>query len=106
MHGFHTPAREDRYLLSPPFASLVQLDRTPGYEPVRLGVRISRDAPFIRSISMSDGGKGSSPRPFSIANDEYSKRWDAIFSRDLKEEVPDDKKSDTLDASKQDLDKK
>jgi hypothetical protein len=35
---------------------------------------------------MSDGGKGSRPRPFSIANDEYSKRWDAIFSRDLKEE--------------------
>jgi hypothetical protein len=35
---------------------------------------------------MSDGGKGSSPRPFSIANDEYSKRWDAIFCRDLKEE--------------------
>jgi hypothetical protein len=35
---------------------------------------------------MSDGGKGSSPRPFSIANDEYSKRWDAIFSRDLREE--------------------
>jgi hypothetical protein len=35
---------------------------------------------------MSNGGKGSSPRPFSIANDEYSKRWDAIFSRDLKEE--------------------
>jgi hypothetical protein len=34
---------------------------------------------------MSDGGKGSSPRPFSIANDEYAKRWDAIFSRDLKE---------------------
>jgi len=36
---------------------------------------------------MSDGGKGSSPRPFSIANDEYSKRWDAIFGRDLKENV-------------------
>jgi hypothetical protein len=35
---------------------------------------------------MSDGGKGSRPRPFSIANDEYAKRWDAIFSRDLKEE--------------------
>ena len=35
---------------------------------------------------MSDGGKGSSPRPFSIANDEYAKRWDAIFSRDLKKE--------------------
>jgi hypothetical protein len=35
---------------------------------------------------MSDSGKGSSPRPFSIANDEYSKRWDAIFGRDLKED--------------------
>ena len=31
---------------------------------------------------MSDGGKGSRPRPFSIANDEYSKRWDAIFRKD------------------------
>jgi hypothetical protein len=38
---------------------------------------------------MSDGGKGSSPRPFSIANDEYAKRWDAIFSRDLKEDSTD-----------------
>lgn len=35
---------------------------------------------------MSDGGKGSKSRPFSIANDEYAKRWDAIFSRDLKED--------------------
>lgn len=35
---------------------------------------------------MSDGGKGSAPRPFSIAHDEWSKRWDAIFGRDLKEQ--------------------
>jgi hypothetical protein len=34
----------------------------------------------------SDGGKGSSPRPFSVSQDEYNKRWDAIFSRDLEEE--------------------
>lgn len=34
----------------------------------------------------NDGGKGSSPRPFSVAQDEYEKRWDAIFSRDLKED--------------------
>jgi len=27
-------------------------------------------------------GKGSRPRPFSVSNDEYSKRWDAIFKRD------------------------
>jgi len=36
---------------------------------------------------MSDGGKGSSPRPFSIAHDEWSKRWDAIFQRDLPEDL-------------------
>jgi len=36
----------------------------------------------------SDGGKGSSPRPFSVSQDEYNKRWDAIFSRDLEEEEP------------------
>ena len=35
---------------------------------------------------MSDGGKGSAPRPFSVAHDEYSKRWDAIFQRDLPKE--------------------
>ena len=35
---------------------------------------------------MSDGGKGSRPRPFSVAQKEYETRWDAIFGRDLKEE--------------------
>ena len=34
---------------------------------------------------MSDGGKGSKPRPFSVTQHEYDTRWDAIFSRDLKE---------------------
>ena len=33
---------------------------------------------------MSDGGKGSKPRPFSVANEEYATRWDAIFGRDQK----------------------
>ena len=32
------------------------------------------------------GGKGSSPRPLSISQDEYEKRWDAIFQRDLPED--------------------
>jgi hypothetical protein len=32
---------------------------------------------------MSDGGKGSSPRPFSVSNEEYAKRWDVIFGRDM-----------------------
>ena len=31
-------------------------------------------------------GKGSSPRPFSISQQEYETRWDAIFCRDLKDE--------------------
>jgi hypothetical protein len=31
---------------------------------------------------MSDGGKGSKPRPFSVAQEEYENRWNAIFQRD------------------------
>lgn len=31
---------------------------------------------------MSDGGKGSKPRPFSVSQQEYDTRWDAIFGRD------------------------
>lgn len=27
-------------------------------------------------------GKGSSPRPFSVSNEDYANRWDAIFGRD------------------------
>lgn len=34
---------------------------------------------------MFDGGKGSTPRPLSVSNEEYATRWDAIFGRDLKE---------------------
>jgi hypothetical protein len=33
-------------------------------------------------IKMSDGGKGSNPRPLSVSNEEYANRWDAIFGRD------------------------
>ncbi len=29
-------------------------------------------------------GKGSKPRPFSVTNEEYASRWDAIFGRDIK----------------------
>jgi hypothetical protein len=35
------------------------------------------------------GGKGSSPRPFSVSNEDYANRWDAIFGRDKpKKEEP------------------
>ena len=30
---------------------------------------------------MSDGGKGSKPRPYSVSNEEYANRWDAIFGK-------------------------
>jgi hypothetical protein len=39
---------------------------------------------------MSDGGKGSKSRPFSVTQREYESRWDAIFGRDLKEEKKED----------------
>lgn len=38
-------------------------------------------------------GKGSAPRPFSVSNEEYQKRWDAIFQRDIKE-IEDQKNED------------
>ena len=28
-------------------------------------------------------GKGSTPRKFSVSNEEYASRWDAIFGRDV-----------------------
>lgn len=30
-------------------------------------------------------GKGSAPRPFSVSNEEYATRWDAIFAKDNEE---------------------
>jgi hypothetical protein len=50
---------------------------------------------------MSDGGKGSKPRPYSVSQAEYDGRWDAIFCRDLKDdESPDSKQSEKTDAEK------
>ena len=30
---------------------------------------------------MSDGGKGSSPRPYAVTQETYASNWDAIFSK-------------------------
>lgn len=51
---------------------------------------------------MSDGGKGSAPRPFSVSQAEYDTRWDAIFSRDLKEVVA---RPEEVDVDPEDPDK-
>lgn len=46
------------------------------------------------------GGKGSSPRPYSVTQEEYDKRWDAIFGRDEPEEddMDEDNELDDEDA--------
>jgi len=42
---------------------------------------------------MSDGGKGSSPRPYSVSQNEFSKNWDTIFRKDPRE-IEDQKNED------------
>jgi hypothetical protein len=37
---------------------------------------------------MSDSGKGSRPRPYSVSQQEYDTRWDAIFGRDGLDDTP------------------
>lgn len=46
-------------------------------------------------MTKSDGGKGSTPRPYSVTQQEYDARWDLIFGRDKpkeedKEEQPEE----------------
>jgi hypothetical protein len=36
---------------------------------------------------MSDGGKGSKPRPRAVSDEEYESRWDVIFGRDKPKEA-------------------
>ena len=58
-------------------------------------------------MTKSDGGKGSLPRPFSVAQQEYEARWDMIFGRDSNDKVRDfkfDKDMDTKE-DEQELDK-
>lgn len=46
-------------------------------------------------------GKGSSPRPFKVSNEEYSNRWDAIFGRDNeKKNKTQDMESDRSDPTR------
>jgi hypothetical protein len=35
---------------------------------------------------MSDGGKGSKPRPFSVSQEEYDNRFESIFGKKKKED--------------------
>ena len=42
-----------------------------------------------------DAGKGSTPRPFSVAQEQYDARWDMIFGRD-KGDKERDRREDAL----------
>jgi len=44
---------------------------------------------------MSDGGKGSKPRPFSVTQEEYDNRWETIFQRDIPKEESKETKDET-----------
>ena len=52
-----------------------------------------------------EAGKGSAPRPFSVAQAEYEARWDMIFGRDKDDKVRDfqfDKEQDTKEQETKD----
>ena len=43
---------------------------------------------------MSDGGKGSSPRPYSVSQETYGNNFDAIFRKKTPKEIDDAKAED------------
>lgn len=45
---------------------------------------------------MSDGGKGSTQRPRSVADEEWASRWDAIFGKDKPEQPKKDNDNDDM----------
>ena len=56
-------------------------------------VRINQTAPLLScvGIKMSDGGKGSSPRPFSVTHKTFVNNWEKIFGKKTPQEVDDEK---------------
>ena len=53
---------------------------------------------------MSDGGKGSKPRPISVSDQEYAARWDAIFNRDSETDKPTRNNQETQDTQNLEVD--
>jgi hypothetical protein len=43
---------------------------------------------------MSDGGKGSNPRPYSVSQETFGNNFDAIFRKKTPQEVDDAKAED------------
>jgi hypothetical protein len=40
---------------------------------------------------MSDGGKGSSPRPFSVSQETFANNYDKIFRKPTQQQLDDEK---------------
>jgi len=40
---------------------------------------------YRQGVDMSDGGKGSKARPFSVSQNEFDNRWDTIFRKSPQE---------------------
>ena len=53
---------------------------------------------------MSDGGKGSKPRPLSVSDQEYATRWDAIFAKDSECDKPTRNNQETQEVQNFDVD--
>lgn len=49
----------------------------------------------------AEAGKGSRPRPYSVSQEEYDNRWDAIFKKDNSDSEKDSEK-EIADHSKED----
>lgn len=41
-------------------------------------------------MSQAEAGKGSSPRPFSISEEEYAQKWERIFGKKDVEKIVED----------------
>jgi hypothetical protein len=51
---------------------------------------------------MAEAGKGSKARPFSVSQEEYATRWDAIFQRDkVSEEIKEQERQSKLTEEKE-----
>ena len=59
-------------------------------------------------MSKWHGGKGSAPRPYSVTQEEYDNRWDAIFGRksatEESSDTDEDEDNEDLDEDNEDAD--
>ena len=44
----------------------------------------------LQEHKMGDGGKGSSPRPYSVSQKQFADNWEKIFSKKKKSTTPED----------------